>query len=127
MCSVLHGTAVGLHRLTTYKNVLQESQTQSIVQLCNCAIVQLCNCAIVQLCNCIVLYCIVLYCIVPQRHLCYRGEPAILSGVACLRRYSLGSDWYDVPTAAATYTVSDDLSAKKLVTRKETPPVRPPQ
>jgi hypothetical protein len=96
-------------------------------QLCNCAIVQLCNCAIVQLCNCIVLYCIVLYCIVPQRHLCYRGEPAILSGVACLRRYSLGSDWYDVPTAAATYTVSDDLSAKKLVTRKETPPVRPPQ
>ena len=40
-------------------------------------------------------------------------------------RYSLGSDWYSVPTAAAMYTVHDDISNKKLASRQETPPAAP--
>ena len=40
-------------------------------------------------------------------------------------QYSLGSDWYDIATAAATFTVSDDLTGKELVTRTETPPAAP--
>jgi hypothetical protein len=50
------------------------------------------------------------------------GTAEIASGV----RYSLGSKWYDVPAAAATFTIVDDEStAKKLVSRKETPPSAP--
>jgi hypothetical protein len=40
-------------------------------------------------------------------------------------RYSLGSQWHDVPTAAATFTVLDDLTSQKLVSRRETPPAAP--
>jgi hypothetical protein len=49
------------------------------------------------------------------------GTVEIASGV----RYSLGSKWYDVPTAAATFTILDDITAKKLVSRQETPPSAP--
>jgi hypothetical protein len=49
------------------------------------------------------------------------GTAEIASGV----RYSLGSKWYDVPTAAATFTVLDDLTTKTLVSRRETPPAAP--
>ena len=49
------------------------------------------------------------------------GTAEIASGV----RYSLGSKWYDVLAAAATFTIVDDLTTKKLVSRKETPPSAP--
>ena len=40
-------------------------------------------------------------------------------------QYSLGSDWFDVPTQAETYTIKDDLSGKTLVSKQETPPAAP--
>ena len=40
-------------------------------------------------------------------------------------QYSLGSDWFDVPTQAETYTIKDDLSGKTLVSKEETPPAAP--
>ena len=49
------------------------------------------------------------------------GTAEIAKNVA----YSLGSDWYTVPTTASTYTVNDDLTGKKLTSRLETPPAAP--
>ena len=40
-------------------------------------------------------------------------------------QYSLGSDWYDVPTVASTFSVHDDLSGSVITTRQETPPAAP--
>ena len=39
--------------------------------------------------------------------------------------FSLGSDWYDVPTEMDTFTVSDDLTSKQIGTVKTTPPAAP--
>jgi len=36
--------------------------------------------------------------------------------------FSLGSDWYNVPTKAETFSFFDDLTAKKLGTVMHTPP-----
>ena len=49
------------------------------------------------------------------------GTAEIASNV----RYSLGSDWSEVPTQAETYTIKDDLSGKTLVSKQETPPAAP--
>jgi hypothetical protein len=49
------------------------------------------------------------------------GTEEIASNV----KYSLGSPWYNVPTASATYTAKDDLSGKVLTTKVETPPAAP--
>ena len=40
-------------------------------------------------------------------------------------RYSLGSPWYDVPTAPATFSVKDDLAGTTITSRQETPPSAP--
>eukprot|EP01048_Picozoa_sp_COSAG05_P001947 COSAG05_NODE_72_length_21963_cov_153.494535_3_plen_91_part_00 len=39
--------------------------------------------------------------------------------------YSLGSKWFKVPTAKATFTAFDDISGSKLTARQETPPAAP--
>lgn len=40
-------------------------------------------------------------------------------------RYSLGSPWYEVPTAASTFSVQDDLTGATVTTRLEEPPAAP--
>ena len=39
--------------------------------------------------------------------------------------YSLGSDWFNIPTTPLTFTIIDDISSKKLLTRQGTPPAAP--
>jgi hypothetical protein len=39
--------------------------------------------------------------------------------------YSLGSKWYDVPSASATFTAIDDTSKALIASRAETPPAAP--
>ena len=49
------------------------------------------------------------------------GTAALAHNVA----FSLGSDWYDVPTASETFSFLDDLTSKTLATINHTPPAAP--
>ena len=52
---------------------------------------------------------------------CSEGTAEIASNV----HYSLGSQWYKVPTLSSTFSVVDDITKTKLLSRQETPPVAP--
>lgn len=49
------------------------------------------------------------------------GSEPIASNVA----FSLGSDWMAVPAHSQTFTFTDDLSKKTLISKTETPPAAP--